>query len=59
MIINLYKANVYTNIGRLYFDFGASIRIRTRTNGSEDHCAIHYTINAYYKSFENNKLKNH
>ena len=29
------------------FFLGAPIRIRTRTNGSEDHCAIHYTIRAF------------
>lgn len=31
----------------LSFFLGAPIRIRTRTNGSEDHCAIHYTIRAF------------
>lgn len=27
--------------------FGTPVRIRTRTNGSEDHCAIPYTTRAY------------
>ena len=27
--------------------FGASVGTRTPTNGSEDHCAIHYTTKAY------------
>ncbi len=35
----------------LYNIFGAPVRIRTRTNGSEDHCAIHYTTRAYFVSF--------
>ena len=43
----------FENEQKRNFFFGAPRRIRTLANGSEDHCAIHYTISAKFLCLKN------